>query len=53
MDALCGLLVSESAHCQLCGKTTHHSSYTQYFYNTSVSSGQTCRQGCMLDECLC
>jgi hypothetical protein len=41
MDALCGLLVSESANCQHCGKTTHHSTYTQYFYNTSVSSGQT------------
>jgi len=34
-----GLEVREEVHCPACSKSTHHSSYEQFFYNTQVRAG--------------
>ena len=36
IDAIFGLTVREEVHCSQCRKTTHQTSYTQYFYNSQV-----------------
>ena len=38
VDAFFGLQVAEEVHCGACGKVTHQTSYTQYFYNTQVGA---------------
>lgn len=36
VDTLFGLAVRERVECARCGKSTHESSYLQYFYTTQV-----------------
>ncbi len=38
VDAVFGLHVEECVHCGACGKDTHKSAYTQFFYNTSATA---------------
>ena len=39
IDAIFGLPVREAVTCHRCTKTTHQTSYTQYFHNTQVPWG--------------
>ncbi len=38
VDAVFGLHVAERVHCAACGRDTHASAYTQYFYNASATA---------------
>ncbi len=38
VDAVFGLHVEECVHCSACGRDTHKSAYTQFFYNTSATA---------------
>ena len=38
VDSVFGLHVSERVHCGACGKDTHASAYTQFFYNASATA---------------
>ena len=42
VDAAFGLRVAEAVHCGACGRVTHQTSYTQYFYNTQVGDAWCC-----------
>ena len=40
VNEIFGLPVSECVRCHKCGRTTHNSSYTQYFYNIQACRGR-------------
>ncbi len=38
VDAVFGLQVAERVHCGACGRDTHATAYTQFFYNVSATA---------------